>query len=57
MEEYNLNNEEALKLYEKMSEIYGEHLPHPIHEPIRFAYYVRIFKRYHKDESNTKENV
>jgi len=52
-----MTNEEALKLYERMLEVYGEHLPHPVHEPIRFAYYVRIFKRYHKDESNTKENV
>jgi len=55
--ELRMTNEEALELYRKMLEVYGQHLPHPIHEPIRFAYYVRIFKRYHKDESNTKENV
>ena len=57
MEHYNLTNEEALKLYERMSEVYGEHLPHPIHEPIRFAYYVRLYTRYHKHDASTKENV
>jgi len=57
MEHNNLTNEEALELYERMYDVYGEHLPHPIHEPIRFAYYVRIFTRYHKHDTSTEKNV
>ena len=57
MEHYNLTTDEALELYEKMSNVYGEHLPHPIHEPIRFAYYVRLYTRYHKHDASTEANV
>jgi hypothetical protein len=56
MEDNKLTNEQALELYEKMSDVYGEHLPHPVHEPIRFAYYVRLFTRYHKNDTSTETN-
>jgi hypothetical protein len=46
-----MTDEEILKIYEEMKEAYGENLPHPEHEPIRFSYYLKIFKRYHKNET------
>lgn len=49
-----MSDEEVLAKYEEMREHYGDLLPHPEHEPIRFAYYVRLF-RYHKER--TVENV
>lgn len=42
-----MNSEEIMETYEKMKEIFGDYLPNPEQEPIRFAYYVRLFKYYH----------
>ena len=37
--------EEEIKLaYEEMVEQWGDKLPNYEHEPIRFAYYVRMYK-------------
>ena len=36
------------KHYEKLKEIYGDALPHPDHNPILFAYYVKLYKYYHR---------
>lgn len=43
-----MTDEEIRKAYEEMLEIWGENLPNPEHEPIRFAYYVRMY-RYYKE--------
>ena len=40
-----MSDEEVLKMYDDMVEHFGE-LPNPDHEPIRFAYYVRLYKYY-----------
>ena len=40
-----MTDEEALKMYEEMVEFFGE-VPNLEHEPIRFAYYVKLFKYY-----------
>ena len=40
-----MSEEEILKFVEDMEEFYG-HIPHPVHEPIRFAHYIKLYK-YH----------
>lgn len=45
-----MTDEEIMETYEKMKAIFGDALPHPEHEPIRFAYYVKIYKHYHTEE-------
>lgn len=42
-----MTDEEVLHQYNKMVEVFGDQLPHPVHEPIRFAYYVKLYKTYH----------
>jgi hypothetical protein len=42
-----MSTEELQKIYKEMEEIFGEHLPNPEQEPIRFAYYARLYKYYH----------
>jgi len=42
-----MSNEELERIYEEMKEIFGDHLPHPEQEPVRFAYYVKLYKYYH----------
>ena len=37
------------ELHDKLIERYGDALPSPIHEPIRYAYYVRLYN-YVKDK-------
>ena len=41
-----MTNDEILYHYNRMVELYGT-LPDPDHEPIRFAYYVKLYKHYH----------
>jgi hypothetical protein len=36
---------------EEFLEYFGDDVPHPEHEPRRFAYYVKLF-RYHKKLKN-----
>ena len=43
-----MTDQEALKMYEEMKEVYGDALPHPDHNPILFAYYVKLYKYYHR---------
>lgn len=40
-----MSEEEILKFVEDMEEFFG-HLPHPEHEPIRFAHYIKLYKYY-----------
>ena len=43
-----MTDDEVLKMYERMQEVFGDELPDPEHEPIKFAYYVKIFKYLYK---------
>jgi len=38
---------EIEKIYNEMVEIFGDSLPNPEQEPVRFAYYVKLYKYYH----------
>jgi len=42
-----MTEEQALSIYEHMKRIYGQNLPDPDHEPIRFIYYYKLYKQYH----------
>jgi hypothetical protein len=42
-----MTDEDALMQYERMKEIFGDSLPDPEHEPIRFAHFVKMYKYYH----------
>ena len=46
-----MNNEEVLYHYNRMVEIYGK-LPDPDHEPKQFAYFVKIYKKYHLESES-----
>jgi len=46
-----MSNEETLEIYEDMKRIYGEKLPNPDHEPIRFRYYYTLYKHFHRMNS------
>ena len=39
-----INDDQANQLYDVMYQIFGNNLPHPITEPKRFAYYVKLYK-------------
>ena len=41
-----MSNEEVLHHYQRMVQIYGT-LPDPDHEPKQFAYYVKLYLKYH----------
>lgn len=38
-----MTNEQAMEMYEKLVERYGDQLPNPIQEPQRFEYYVKLY--------------
>lgn len=39
-----MDDNEVLRRYKELEDWFGaENLPHPIHEPIRFAMYVKMF--------------
>ena len=40
-----MTDEELERVLDEMREFFGE-LPNPEHEPIRFAYYVKLWKYY-----------
>ena len=46
-----MTNEEIEASYNEMVEMWGDKLPNPEQEPIRFAYYVRMYK-YFKEKNN-----
>lgn len=41
-----MTDEQALAIYNRMVEKYGDSLPNFEHQPITFAYYVRLMKQY-----------
>jgi hypothetical protein len=47
-----MTDEEVLAKYEAMKERFGDDLPDPEHEPIRFAYYVKVFNYYTTPEES-----
>jgi len=40
-----VTDEEVIAMYDAMLEHFGS-LPDPVHEPIRFAHYVKVYKYY-----------
>jgi hypothetical protein len=52
-----MQNEEVLRIYNEMVEIFGDHLPNPEQEPIRFAYYVKLYKYYHIQSQSASAGV
>ena len=46
-----MNDTEVLHHYQRMVEIYGS-LPDPVHEPKQFAYFVKIYKKYHLESES-----
>jgi hypothetical protein len=47
-----MTNDEVTYHYNRMLEIWGDSLPNLEQEPIRFAYYVKLYKAYHMKEYN-----
>lgn len=43
-----MTDQECEEILKKMEEFFKSPLPDPIREPIRFAYYVKLFKYYVK---------
>lgn len=41
-----MTNEEIENMIEEMQKMFGDDLPNPIQEPIRFAYYIKLYKFY-----------
>jgi len=39
-----MTDQEIQKAYDEMVEMWGDKLPNYEHEPIRFAFYVRMYK-------------
>ena len=42
-----MTNEELINHYNRMVEIWGDNLPNIDQEPIRFAYYVKLYRMYY----------
>ena len=38
-----MTNEELEKFAKELVEHYGDNLPNPDHEPLRFQYYIKLF--------------
>lgn len=39
-----MTDEQVTKHYNKLVEMYGDRLPDPEHEPMQFAYIVKLYK-------------
>jgi len=49
-----MTGEELEKVEQELVEMFGDNLPNDIHEPIRFAYYVKLYRYVkEKDEQRT----
>ena len=42
-----MTDEQAIELYTRMKEFYGDKLPDPEHHPVQFKYYAMLFRKYH----------
>ena len=45
-----MSDEEIIKAYEEMVELWGDDLPNPEQEPRRFAFYVRMYQYFKSKE-------
>jgi hypothetical protein len=45
-----MTDKQIMEHYENLKRIFGDGLPDPDHQPILFAYYVKLYKTYHKEE-------
>jgi hypothetical protein len=45
-----MTDKQIMEHFENMKRIYGDALPDPEHNPVLFAYYVKMYKTYHKEE-------
>lgn len=41
-----LSEEDLHRLYNRLVEEFGDKIPNPIHEPIRFMYHVKLLRYY-----------
>ena len=41
-----MTDDEIMKSYEEMADMFGDKLPNPDHYPLTFAYYVKLYKYY-----------
>jgi len=48
-----MTDEQIEAAYNEMVEMWGDRLPNPEQEPLRFAYYVRMYK-YFKEKNNVE---
>jgi hypothetical protein len=46
-----MTEKEIIEMYEEMLKEWNGNLPNPEHEPIQFAYYVKLHKYYKQKES------
>lgn len=53
-----MTNEEAEQHYQNLLEQYGDKLPSPEHEPLQFAYIMKLYKYYNlTDKTSPRETV
>lgn len=45
-----MTDEQIMEHFENLKKIYGDKLPDPEHQPVLFAYYVKLYKYYHREE-------
>jgi hypothetical protein len=48
-----MTDNEILKHYERMQEIFGEELPDPEIYPKQFSYFVKLYKKYYEESEPT----
>ena len=48
-----MTDQQIEEAYNEMIKMWGDKLPNPEQEPIRFAYYVRMYK-YFKEKNNVE---
>ena len=47
-----MTNEQALELWNNMVDYFGDRVPHPIHQPIQFNYYLKLFFYYKQNKGS-----
>ena len=52
-----MTDDQIMKHYEMMLEIYGDEVPHPDHNPILFQFYVKMYKYYHREEYDNVQAI
>lgn len=44
-----MTDEQAERIVDELVDIWGDKLPNPDHEPLRFKYYLKMFRYCHPD--------